>query len=58
METLSALITDVGTVVTGAVGWVGTVIGAIRTNAELFLFCVGFPAAGYGIGYLKRLFRA
>lgn len=58
METLSTLITNVGSVVSGAVGWVGTVLGAIRDNAELFLFCVGFPAAGYGIGYLKRLFRA
>lgn len=58
MENLPALITDVGSVVSGAVGWVGTVLGTIRENAELFLFCIGFPAAGYGVGYLKRLFRA
>lgn len=51
---LASFLTDVGTVVTSVVGWVGNAATTI-VNTPLLLFSVGFFAIGGAIGILGRL---
>lgn len=54
--TIATLITDIGTVFTGAIGWVGDVATAITGNPLLLLGCIiGF--VGLGVGLFRRLFH-
>lgn len=55
--TMSTLLTDVGTVFTTALGWVGDVGEAITSSPLLMLAVVGVPLVGLGIGIFKRLMR-
>lgn len=60
METTSALSTilsDIGTVITSAFGWVAQPVNAITSNPLLFLGCVGVPLVGLGIGLVRRIFK-
>lgn len=53
---LSNLLTDIGSVFTSAISWVGNVADAIVSNPLLLVGCiVGF--VGIGIGLFKRLMR-
>lgn len=54
---MSAVITAVGTLVTGAIGWMGDFVEAITAsgNEILLLGCVCVPLVGLGVGLLKRL---
>lgn len=59
METLTGLpliISNVGSVVTGAVSWMGSFLGTITAsgNEVLLLFCL-LPIVGLGIGLVKRM---
>lgn len=54
--TLAAIINDIGSLVTGAVSWVGSFVGAITDNPLILMFViVGF--VGLGVGLIKRLIR-
>lgn len=54
---MAALVTAVGTLVTGAVGWMGEYVGAITAsgNEILLLCCVAVPLVGLGVGLVRRL---
>ena len=54
--TIATLVTDIGTMVTGAATWIGTSVGIITNNALLlgvFVLGLGYTA----IHFTKRLFR-
>lgn len=56
---ITTAISAVGSLVTGAVGWLGDYVEAITAegNTVLLLFVVAVPLVGLGVGLLKRLFR-
>lgn len=54
--TIATLVTDIGTMVTGAAGWIGTAVGIITDNALLlgvFVLGIGYTA----IHFTKSMFR-
>lgn len=54
--TLSTLLTDIGSIVSAALGWVTDVVSAITGNPLILLFVI-FGFVGTGIGIFKRLTR-
>lgn len=56
-ETLSTLLTNVGTFFTQAITWVGEALDVVVSNPALFVMVIAIPVAGVAIGYLSRLFR-
>ena len=53
---IAAIISDIGSIVTGAVSWVGSFVGAITDNPLILMFVIiGF--VGLGVGLIKRLIR-
>lgn len=56
--TIATLLSDVGSVFTAAIGWVGAVAETIADEPILLLACVGIPLCGLGIGMFKRLLSA
>lgn len=53
--TLASVMTNVGSVFTTVIGWVGTVASTIASEPILLLTCVGVPLCGLGVGMFKRL---
>ena len=53
--TIGTPLTNVGSVFTEAIGWVGDVASTIAGQPILLLACVGVPLCGIGIGMFKRL---
>ena len=53
--TIASLITNVGTVFTNAIEWVGEVAATVAGEPILLLGCVGVPLCGLGVGLFKRL---
>ena len=54
---ISDLMTDVGTVVTSATGWMSNFANTITSNSLLVLTCIAVPLCGLGVGLLSRLMR-
>ena len=56
VSTLATIISNIGSVVTGAIGWMGDYLSLITTsgNEILFVFTV-IPLVGLGIGLVKRM---
>lgn len=55
---MAGIITSVGTIVTGAIGWMGQFLATITTAGnEILLLFVLIPLVGLGIGLVKRLIR-
>lgn len=56
---ISAAISAVGSLVSGAVSWLGSYVSAITASGNdiLLLMVVAVPLVGLGVGLLKRLFR-
>lgn len=54
---MSDLVTAVGTLVTGAISWMGSYVSAITAtgNEVLLMGVVAVPLVGLGAGMLKRL---
>lgn len=53
---MSAILSNVSSIVTAAIGWMGDFVTAITaTGNELLLLFVIVPFVGLGIGLLKRL---
>lgn len=54
---MAAVVTAVGTLVTGAITWMTSYVNAITAegNEILLLCCVAVPLVGLGVGLLKRL---
>lgn len=53
--TLATIITMVGDIVTGAVDWMSTFLGAITASPVLMIFCVGVPLLSIGVITLRSL---
>lgn len=51
---MEALLTNVGLIVTAAIGWVGQVSTAVVAQPILTLFVI-LPLVGLGVGLFKRL---
>jgi len=51
----SAIVADVGSIVTGGISWIGSFVGAITSHPLLLLMAL-VPIVGLGAGLLKRLF--
>lgn len=58
MEGLSGMLTDIGSLFTAAIGWMGEALTECMSNPALFVMVIATPIAGIGIGYLNRLLRA
>ncbi len=56
---ITVLIKGVGSLVTGAIDWLGDYVTTITAsgNEVLLLFVVAVPLVGLGVGLLKRFFR-
>ena len=65
---MSAILSNVGSLVTSAISWMGSFVTQIAgftevdgsmvlTNPVLFLFVVAVPLVGLGIGLLARLIK-
>lgn len=52
--TIATILSDVSSMVTSSVGWVGSFMGVITSNPLLLMFCI-VSFVGLGIGLLKRL---
>ena len=53
--TVATLLTNVGSVFTSAIGWVGTVASTVAGQPILLLACVAVPLCGIGVGMFNRL---
>ena len=56
--TVASLLTEVGSVFTAAIGWVGTVAGKVASEPILLLACVGVPLVGLGVALFKKMLSA
>lgn len=55
---MADIIAGITSIVTGAVSWIGSYIGAITASGNtLLLFFVIFGFVGTGIGLIRRLVR-
>lgn len=53
---LAAILTNVGSIVTAAIGWMGDYISAISASGnELLMLFVCVPLVGLGIGLIRRM---
>lgn len=52
--TLATLLTDVTSIFTAAVGWVGTVASTIEAEPLVLIFVL-LPLVGVGVGLFRRL---
>ena len=52
---MSTIISDIGTFLTAAVGWMGEVADFIVGEPFILLMAVVIPLSGWAIGGLKRL---
>lgn len=53
---MSAIIADVNSLVTAAIGWVGDYVGAVIDNPLIFMFVI-VSFVGLGVGLIRRLIR-
>ena len=56
--TVASLLTNVGSVFTSAIGWVGNVASTVAGQPILLLACVAVPLCGIGVGMFNRLLSA
>lgn len=54
--TIATIVGNVTTLVTEAVKWVGSFVGAITSNPLLLMFVI-IAFVGLGVGLIKRLVR-
>lgn len=54
---LGAIVSGIGTVFTGSIGWVATVSSTIAEDPLLLFGCVALPCVGLGIGLFRRLWN-
>lgn len=54
--TISTIVSDVGKVVTAAVGWIGQFSTAITSNPLIEMFVIT-AFVGLGVGLIRRLIR-
>lgn len=55
-NTMAAIITNVGSIVTASVGWIGEFVGAITANPLIEMFVI-VAFVGLGVGLIRRLIK-
>lgn len=56
VSTMATILTNIGSVITSAVDWVGTALGTVTaTGNELLFVLVALPIAGFAVGLLRRM---
>lgn len=56
VSTLSTILSNITTIVTAVIGWIGDYVGCITaTGNELLFVFFAISLVGFGIGALKRL---
>ena len=55
--TLASFLTDVGSFLTQAITWMGSVLNVVTSNPPLMVMVLAIPIAGVAIGFLSRLIR-
>lgn len=53
---MSAIIADVNSLVTAAIGWVGDYVGVVTDNPLILMFVI-VAFVGLGVGLIRRLIR-
>ena len=56
VDTLAAILADVGSMVTSSVSWIGSFVGAITSNPLIEAFVI-VSFVGLGVGLIQRLVR-
>lgn len=54
---MATIISNVTSLVTGAISWTTSYLTLITGNDVLVLFCIALPLVGLGIGVIRRLVR-
>lgn len=54
--TIASIISDVGSIVTAAVGWIGSYAEVITANPLIEMFVI-VSFVGLGVGLIRRLIR-
>lgn len=54
--TLATLISDIGSMVTGAVSWITSYVGAVTSNPLILAFVI-VAFVGLGVGLINRLIK-
>lgn len=54
--TVASILTDVTSIVTSAVSWIGSFVGAITSNPLLLMFVI-VAFVGLGVGLIRRLIK-
>lgn len=54
MTTMSAILSDVGSIVTSSVSWMGSIVTFITSNPLVLMFVL-LSVVGLGIGLLRRV---
>ena len=52
---MEAIITDITSFLTAAVGWMGTVADTVTAEPVILLLAVVVPLSGFAVGLLRRL---
>lgn len=52
--TLASILTDIGSIVTQALTWAGSVVSFIQENPIIMVFVL-IPLVGLGIGMVRRM---
>lgn len=55
---MASILTNVGSLVTSAIGWVEEMVDVVVAQPVLTLFVIAVPLVGLGVGLLNRLIRA
>lgn len=54
---MAAFLTDIGTFLTTAIGWMGDVLTEVTSTPALMVLVLAMPIAGFAVGLLSRLIR-
>lgn len=54
---MSTFLTEIGTFLTTAIGWMGDVLDTVTASPALMVLVLAMPIAGFAVGLLSRLIR-
>lgn len=54
---MAAFLTEVGTFLTTAISWMGSVLDSVTSSPPLMVLVLAMPIAGFAVGLLSRLIR-
>lgn len=54
---MASFLTEIGTFLTTAIGWMGDVLTEVTSTPALMVLVLAMPIAGFAVGLLSRLIR-